>query len=328
MTPEAFLRDAGWQDAAPYPIAGDASARAYTRLVRCDGETRILMADPEGDVSVFARLARYLTGLGLSAPRIFAEAPGLLLIEDLGDGLFARLAQDDPAQEPTLYRAAMDALVVLHAAAPPPDLVAADPSRLAQMTDLAFTQYQQRATGQMDRTQTAGIITALAEALDRHASETHVTILRDYHAENLLWLPDRDGPRRTGLLDFQDAMAGHPAYDVVSLLEDARRDVGAQTRAAAIWHYLDRTGGDAARFEAALAVQGAARNLRILGIFARLAATRGKPHYVDLIPRVWDHLMRDLANPALSAVAPRVITCLPAPTPALLERLKVPCQTP
>ncbi|SIS52406.1 hypothetical protein SAMN05421759_101202 [Roseivivax lentus] len=328
MTPDAFLAGAGWQHAAREPITGDASTRRYTRLIRDDGARRILMEDPDGDVALFSRLARYLTGLGLSAPEIHAEAPGLLLLEDLGDALFARRAADAPDQETRLYETAIDALALLHRAPPPDGLDHATPARLAQMTDLAFTHYLPGVTGQTDPVAEQDTVAALSDALMQVNPETRVTILRDFHAENLIWLPERDGARRAGLLDFQDAMVGHPAYDVVSLIEDARRDVSEETRRATIRRYLDRTGTGAAPFEAALAAQGAARNLRILGVFARLAATRGKPHYVDLIPRVWRHLMRDLDHPALSAVKPHVIRALPEPTMPVLKRLKDRCPTP
>ena len=150
-----------------------------------------------------------------------------------------------------------------------------------------------------------------------------VTVLRDYHAENLIWLPEREGARRAGLLDFQDAWIGHRAYDLVSLLQDARRDVSEETAAACMRHYLDGSGLDAERFEAACAVLGAQRNLRILGVFARLAVTRGNPRYIDLVPRVWHHLERDLAHPALAEVR-RILDVLPAPTPSVLERLRTP----
>ena len=133
----AFLSDAGWSDATREPLAGDASSRRYTRLRR--GEDRaILMQDPDGDTALFARLSRHLLSLGLSAPRILAEAPGLLLLEDLGDGLIARLATD-PETEKRLYLTATDALIALHQHAPPADLPEASPQYLAVMTDLAFT---------------------------------------------------------------------------------------------------------------------------------------------------------------------------------------------
>lgn len=322
----AFLADAGWADATATPLAGDASARRYSRLSR-GGETAILMEDPEGDTALFARLARHLLSLGLSAPRILAEAPGLLLLEDLGDGLIARLATA-PETEKRLYLTATDALIALHRHPAPPGLPLADAPRLAAMTDLAFDCY---ATGAGQPAPTGAKETcasAFEAALAAHAPDTDVMILRDYHAENILWLPDRAGAARAGLLDFQDALQGHRAYDLVSLIEDARRDVSPETAEAAIRHYLAATGLPEQPFRAALAVLGAQRNLRILGVFARLAATRGKPHYIDLVPRVWAHLQSDLRHPALAGIAALLNGALPAPTPEALQRLKSPCPTP
>lgn len=323
---DTLLAEAGWADATATPIAGDASARRYTRLAK-GAERAILMDDPEGDTALFARLSRHLRSLGLSAPEIYAEAPGKLLLEDLGDGLIARLASD-PGTEKRLYLAATDALIALHRHAPPPDLLEATPRTLAAMTDLAFTCYASNA-GQTPQPGTAeACATAFERVLAAHAPDTDVMILRDYHAENILWLPEREGRARAGLLDFQDALQGHRAYDLVSLIEDARRDVSPETAEAAIRHYLDQTGLPEAPFRTALAVLGAQRNLRILGVFARLAATRGKPGYIDLIPRVWGHLQADLRHPALAEVAAILHPALPAPTPEILQRLKSPCPTP
>ena len=320
-----FLKTAGWGDAALTPLAGDASARRYSRLHH-GNDTAILMDDPEGDTGLFARLARHLRGLGLSAPEILAEAPGLLLLEDLGDGLIARLATDAESEK-RLYLCATDALVALHRHPPPSDLPVADPARLAAMTDLAFSVYAANAGTPIAPEIMHECAAAFERALLAHAPETDVMILRDYHAENILWLPDREGAARAGLLDFQDALQGHRAYDLVSLVEDARRDASPETAEAAIRHYLAATGLPEAPFRAALAVLGAQRNLRILGVFARLAAARGKPGYIDLVPRVWRHLQTDLQHPALSEVAGLLRGALPAPTPDVLQRLKSPCPT-
>ena len=322
-----FLAGAGWSDATYTPLAGDASARSYIRLLR-DGNRTILMQDPDGDTAHFARLAHHLTGLGLSAPQILAKdhAHGLLLIEDLGDALFARLAAMDPTQEIPLYLAATDTLLELHRHAPPA-LDAATPQRLAQMTDLAVDCYLARATGADASHERADCIAAFEDALGFHAPDTHVMILRDFHAENLLWLPDRTGTARTGLLDFQDALQGHRAYDLASMLTDARRDVSPITAETSIRHYIAQSGTADAPFRAALAVLGAQRNLRILGVFARLAGM-GKPQYLTLMPRVWGYLQADLSHPALAAAAAILSPVLPAPTSDLLARLRASCPTP
>ncbi len=323
----AFLTAAGWDGARATPLAGDASTRRYTRLDR-DGAQAILMQDTGGDVALFARLARHLTGLGLSAPLILAEdAPGgLLLIEDLGDGLFARLTAADPAREAPLYLAATDTLLDLHRHQPPA-LDAATPGRLAGMTDLSFDCYVTQATGAPQPQARDACIDALQAALAAHAPETDVMILRDFHAENLIWLPDRSGAARTGLLDFQDALQGHCAYDLASLLTDVRRDVSPETADLAIRHYVSGAGLPDAAFRTALAVLGAQRNLRILGVFARLAA-QGKPRYLNLMYRVWRHLEADLSHPALSRLAALLRPVLPPPDPAILARLRLSCPTP
>lgn len=317
-----FLDAAGWGAARQEALAGDASARRYTRLFRGD-KTAILMQDPEGDVALFARLARHLSGAGLSAPRILAEdnADGLLLIEDLGDGLIARLA-DTPARERDLYLLATDALIELHRHPAAPDLPIATPDHLARQIDLAFIHYTHAPKGLPDA------IAAFRPLLEAHAQPADVMVLRDYHAENILVLPDRSGTARAGLLDFQDALLGHRAYDLVSLIQDARRDVRADTAEVCIRHYCAATGQAKEAFRTSLAVLGAQRNLRILGVFARLAATRGKPQYIDLIPRVWGHLQTDLSHPQLSPVKEILDAALPAPTPDHLTRLKSRCPTP
>ena len=146
-------------------------------------------------------------------------------------------------------------------------------------------------------------------------------MLRDYHAENLLWLPGRSGAARVGLLDFQDMLHGHPAYDLVSLLEDARRDVPAALRTALTDRYLARTGADREAFLLAAATLSAQRNLKIVGLFTRLARRDGKPRYLELLPRAWGHLAADLAHPALAPLAGLVAQHMPPPEPPVLARI-------
>ncbi len=320
-----FLNRTEWATAQRAPLAGDASNRRYERLSDPNtGRRAVLMdAPPERgeDVHPFLRIARHLRSIGLSAPEIYAEdgETGFLLLEDLGDALFARVIPQKPEIEPLLYAAATDLLLALHRADPPP----LEPYDTALMTDLAalaLTKYRHGITGDSggeDRFR--AIFAALLEPL---ASTLPVLIQRDYHAENLLWLPERQGVARVGLLDFQDAMAGHPAYDLVSLLQDARRDVPAEIETAMVTRYLDGSGMSRDAFTRAYALLGAQRNLRILGVFARLGRDYGKPHYIELIPRVWAHLMRDLEHPALASVAPLLRDALPPPEPENLQRLR------
>ena len=324
---DQFLKNTGWADATRKLLAGDASNRRYDRLHKTDGQIAILMdAPPERgeDVRPFLKVAEHLTSIGLSAPEIYHADNdlGLLLIEDLGDDLFARLMADDPTQQEPLYRAAIDALVHLHAA-PAPDLPICDAKWLTDMAAPAFDFYAPK-NGREANTAFAAAFQPLATEVDTSGK---VVILRDYHAENLLWLPGRQGAARVGLLDFQDALLGHPAYDLVSILQDARRDVAPEVEAQMIDHYLTQTDVDEDAFRRAYAVLGAQRNLRILGIFARLCLRDGKAHYVDLMPRVWNHLQHNLRHPELAPVARSIEGALPRPTPEFLEHLKTQCAT-
>jgi aminoglycoside/choline kinase family phosphotransferase len=170
-------------------------------------------------------------------------------------------------------------------------------------------------------------LAALEAALRAHADGPRVLILRDYHAENLLWLPGRKGLARVGILDFQLGQLGQPGYDLVSLLQDARRDVAVATEAAMIARFVAATGVEAEAFAAQYAVLGAQRALRILGIFARLCLVAGKPGYLPLIPRVWDQLQRNLAHPALADLGAICQDVLPDPTPETLSRIASQCST-
>ncbi|MBK1636151.1 aminoglycoside phosphotransferase family protein [Rhodovulum adriaticum] len=327
---DAFLSGAGWGAAQRAPLAGDASNRRYERLTGGpDGAGAVLMDAPPQrgeDVRPFTAIARHLSGLGLSAPAILAEDAenGFLLLEDLGDALFARVIPRHPALEPTLYAAAVDLLADLHRAPPPGILPAYDADLMADLACLPFDWYLPA----LGRPAPAGAKQAFAAAiraqLARHAPPS-VLVLRDYHAENLIWLPSRTGTARVGLLDFQDAMVGHPAYDLVSLLEDARRDVPPPLQAHMLDRYIAASGADAGAFRRAYALLGAQRNLRILGVFARLCLRDGKPSYLPLMPRVWGHLMHDLSHPALAGLRSLVLRHLPEPTPALCHRIARRC---
>ncbi|WP_136636075.1 aminoglycoside phosphotransferase family protein [Pseudooceanicola onchidii] len=320
----AFLATTDWASADRAPLAGDASNRKYQRLHLGDDSAVLMDAAPElgEDVRPFVAVADWLTGLGLSAPRIIAQDPthGFLLIEDLGDDLFARVVARDPALERPLYEAATDVLLDLHRAPAMAGLKPYDPAVMTPLAALAYDWYLAGARGRDDAARDA-FCAALEPVLAQH-TDCSVVILRDYHAENLLWLPDRTGAARVGLLDFQDAMTGDPSYDLVSILMDARRDVSAEVETAMITRYADGAGMDRAGFEARYHVAGAQRNLRIIGAFARLSQRDGKRHYVDLIPRVWGLLMRNLSHPALADVAAIVRRDLPEPTPDVLKALR------
>mmetsp|Transcript_18289 Transcript_18289/g.29141 ORF Transcript_18289/g.29141 Transcript_18289/m.29141 type:complete len:341 (+) Transcript_18289:2744-3766(+) len=326
-----FLNGTKWASAARRTVAGDASNRRYERLTLDDGSTAILMDAPPDkgeDTRPFVHITNELRKVGLSAPEIYEQdsACGFLVIEDLGDDLFARILMHDPTMEIPLYQAATDVLVHLHQAAPP----ALAPYNADVMTDLAalaFDWYQRGVNGEIDTLAKTEFTTAFRVALAPLDARLDVLIQRDYHAENLIWLPHRTGIARVGLLDYQDAMLGHRAYDLVSILQDARRDVPPHIADDLVNRYVAATKQDAELFTADFALLGVQRNMRILGVFARLCLGAGKPHYVDLIPRVWDHIQTNLKHPALQSVAPIIQANLPVPTPAILQGLKDKCAT-
>ncbi|GAA6202559.1 phosphotransferase [Aquicoccus sp. SU-CL01552] len=324
---DSFLATTDWAQATRAPLAGDASNRRYERLTDpVTGQSAVLMDAPPDkgeDVRPFTAIAQYLRDQGLSAPQIHAEdaETGFLLLEDLGDALFARVLEADPAPERQLYEAATQVLVTLFDA-PLPDLAPYAPPLMAELSALAFRKYRMGITGDDGGAALTRFLPRFEDILRKTTGGRQVVALRDYHAENLIWLPERAGPARVGLLDFQDAMLGHPAYDLVSLLQDVRREVPAGIELAMTELYVSATGLDDHAFRTAYAVLGAQRALRILGVFARLATDYGKPHYVDLIPAVWAHLLRDLEHPALAPVAELLLEALPAPTPEALAKLR------
>ncbi len=292
----SFLAAHGWGGATISPITGDASFRRYFRV--SDGCRQAVLMDappPHEDPRPFISIARWLHDRGFAAPAVFGADldHGLVLIEDFGDDRMREAVDADPSRAPALYRQAVDVLVDLHRHAPPP-LAAYDRPAMHEKVDL-LTEWYCPAVGVVP--DQAGFHAAWDAVFGLVEGAQQVIVLRDYHAENLMLVADG----RLGLLDFQDATSGHPAYDLVSLLQDARRDVEPAIEAAMLAHYVARA-GEGPAFEAAYHVMGAQRNTRIIGIFARLWRRDGKDRYPALSPRVWGYLERDLAHPALAPV--------------------------
>lgn len=298
---DAFLSRAGWGDAMIEPLAGDASFRRYFRI--CKGEKSAMLMDappPNEDPAPFLRAAKWLDANGMRAPRILAEdsARGLVLLEDFGLARMRDYLDQWPGDEQEVYRAAVDALVRLHdlPAGPFLDYGMAEYAREVKL----FIEWY--CPAQALYVDVAGFAAAWEAALKPllYRQRPGVTVLRDYHAENIMLLEEL---HKQGLLDFQDALVGHRAYDLVSLLQDARRDVSPELEAEMLEHYLRKSGVAAEDFRADYARLGAQRNAKIVGIFVRLWKRDGKPRYLDLIPRVWALLERDLRHPALAPVA-------------------------
>ena len=223
---KAFLRRHGWHQAVRNSMTGDASARRYERLTNPKGDRAILMLTPpeqSASLQAFVKIDNHLIAQGLNAPEILAQdiPAGLLLLEDFGDDLVADVIQRRPGLETQIYRAAADVLLALHQHPAPTGLAGFTPTVLAQATDPAWDFYLPKENPSAQ----AQFETAFHQLLQDRLPAPKVLVLRDFHAENLIWLPDRSGLAQVGLLDFQDALLGHPAYDLVSLLQDARRDI-------------------------------------------------------------------------------------------------------
>lgn len=340
---QAFLNANGFGEARREPMSGDASTRAYERLHAPGGATWILMdqaprletapcppdATPQeraalgynaayrlaaGRVDAFAAVAGYLRAQGLSAPEVVAlDAPnGLAVLEDLGGDLIAKKVADGAAPEP-LYETAIDLLAELHRAPPPPvlqangyewPLLSYDALALKIGLDTFVEwwpaykkapRYTPEALSEWDA------LWAPVRAMGEAGAEvfTH----RDYHAENLIWLEGREGLARVGLIDFQDAVRGHRAWDMLHLLQDARRDVEPALEAAMIDRYLAASPEvDPIRFRAEYAALAALNNARLVGLWGRLVTRDGKPDYARFLPRTWGMLERDLDHPDLAAI--------------------------
>ncbi|HEX5237264.1 MAG TPA: phosphotransferase [Sphingomicrobium sp.] len=307
MTPPAhapeFLASCGWQGAEILPLAGDASFRRYFRVIQ--GERTAVLMDappPHEDPRPFVAVAEWLLSRGLSAPEILARDldKGLLLLRDFGSERLRETLDSDPMRERELYELATDLLVDLHRHPPMAGLPVHGIDQW--LTELRlFTEWYCPAVG-------ADVDVAAYEAAWREVLEPvardglgPVTVLRDFHAENIMLVEGRKGVAHLGLLDFQDALIGHPAYDLASVLEDARRDVPPAIEQAMVDRYLEAT-GHGAPFESAYWVLAAQRNTRILGVFTRLWKRDNKPHYRSFQPRMWGLLERDLDKPSLGPV--------------------------
>lgn len=271
-------------------IAGDASFRSYYRIFH-DRKTSILMFAPPSheDVIPFITIAEFLVANDFSAPKIFAinQDEGFLLLEDFGDESFSRaLSGNSSAQELKLYKNACDSLIELHKIIPP-KIVLYNNELLWREVMLLVDWYLPYVKNvKLTLQEIARYKSLWFELFDLLSRENHVLVLRDFHADNLMLLQNRAGYKSVGLLDFQDAVVGSKAYDLVSLLEDARRDVDEKNREKLLQHYLDNAKIDEKIFLQDYAILSLQRNIKILGIFARLANRDHKPHYLKLLPRV------------------------------------------
>ena len=309
-TAPAFLTRNGWGGARIAPLAGDASFRRYFRVHRED-ETAVLMdAPPEKEDSrPFLAIGKQLHDMGFSAPQPLAVdlEQGLILLEDFGDDRVGPVLARDPGRETPVYGTAVDILAALHTQ-PAGDVPPYTESELLREARL-FPDWYLPAVGVAEA---AGYDAAWAPLWPAVLAGPPVLTLRDYHADNLMII-DRPGLRGLGLLDYQDALAGHPAYDLVSLLQDVRRVVAPALEDAMLARYLGaRPDVDAAAFRTAYDILGAQRNIKILGVFTRLYVRDGKATYPAFHPRLWELVTRNLQRPALAPVAEWFAANVPA----------------
>ena len=332
-----FLAKAGWGQAEVKAIPGDASTRRYARLKLGEARA-ILMDAPKGEelpsepegaslaqrralgynalarlagnnIEAFACLADALTARGFSAPHILAAdfGAGLLLLEDMGSAVYANVIKEAPAKEAPLYAAAAQTLGAIYRSSFPQVMSAGgaswrvrdyDTPALLAETDLCYDWYAKdfgREISPAAREEIYGLFTQSFKALEAHSSGL---ALRDFHAENLFWLEARAGTARVGLIDFQDALFVHPAYDLMSLITDIRRDVSPDLKDRLIAVFCEAAGlKNDDDFRAAYSVLSVQRGVKLLGFPVRADLKFGKPQYRSLLPRVKRHLQEDLSHP-------------------------------
>ena len=302
-----FLAQSGWDDAALDAVPGDASFRRYFRLKKAEGQRAIVMhaPPPHEDPQPFLDVTEYLRKNDFRAPEIYAAdaGQGLILLEDFGDRRMREHLDAHPSDENAIYRSAVDTLVRLEKA-PIANIALYDEAVYLRETGLLAEWYLPAMGLNADVDEYDALWVAALAPLTQAAA---VTVLRDYHAENIMLLDDD----AQGLIDYQDALIGHPAYDLVSILQDARRDVSRELEAAMLQHYAATAKPD---YDLSLhyALLGAQRNTKIIGIFTRLWQRDGKERYLDFLSRMWGLLERDLAHPGLASLKTWFDATIPA----------------
>ena len=319
---ERFLRHHGWDDAKTEKITSDASNRKYTRLFKKQNTSILMDSDPTTNESIenFIYFTKQLRKLKFSAPKIYGQdiCNGLLLLEDLGSDSFANILKSKPHLENHIYQEAINQLIEIRKNKIPHLTRKYDLKILLQEAVLFSEWYLSPLRASYE---SSHLLKILRVTLQETLKQDTTLVLRDYHAENLMWLPDRRNNRRVGLLDYQDALAGNPAYDIASLLKDARREVPKKLQEELIKYFLKKTNLDHAVFSRDYSILSAQRNLKIIGIFSRLSIRDNKSGYLDLIPRVWKNLQDDLEHPSLNELSEFIKSNSPQPTLENLGKL-------
>ena len=319
---ERFLRHHGWDGAKTEKINSDASNRKYTRLFKKQNTSILMDSDPTTNESIknFIYFTNQLRKQKFSAPKIYGQdiCNGLLLLEDLGSDSFANILKSKPHLENHIYQEAINQLIEIRKNKIPHLTRKYDLKILLQEAVLFSEWYLSPLRASYE---SSHLLKILRVSLQETLKQDTTLVLRDYHAENLMWLPDRRNNRRVGLLDYQDALAGNPAYDIASLLKDARREVPKKLQEELIKYFLKKTNLDHAVFSRDYSILSAQRNLKIIGIFSRLSIRDNKSGYLDLIPRVWKNLQDDLKHPSLNELSEFIKSNSPQPTLENLGKL-------
>lgn len=300
-----FLQQNNIQNCEIIKVAGDASFRSYYRIISGDSKWILMFAPPSHeDIFPFIKIARFLTGNGFSAPKINAidEKNGFLLLEDFADDTYGKVLKEiDQSKvkelELDLYKRACDCLIKIHEVkAMPDELPSYNNALLFREVMLFVDWYLPLQKKNISLKEISEFKAAWFDLFDQLDKENQVLVLRDYHADNLMILPERLDYKRVGLLDFQDAVIGSKAYDAVSLLEDARRDLDEENRQKLFDYYIEKSKCDKNSFEKDYEILSLQRNVKIVGIFSRLSMRDGKDHYLDLLPRVINFIKRRVEN--------------------------------
>lgn len=305
---EKFLAKHNLTNCQIIKVAGDASFRSYYRIIS-DSKTFILMFAPPSheDIKPFIKVDEFLVKNGFSAPQIFAidYENGFILLEDLSDDTYGRVLANDSSNEIKIYKKACDVLLKLHQVEILKDLPVYNSGLLFREVMLLIDWYLPLQKKSITLEEKKEYKAAWFDLFDKLNKENQVVVLRDYHADNLMILPDRENEKQVGLLDFQDAVIGSKAYDLVSLLEDARRDIAEKKRQEIFQYYLNNFSCDKEKFETDYAILSLQRNIKILGIFARLSMRDNKHNYLALMPRVLGYVEQRLnsQNPIFSEIS-------------------------
>lgn len=303
-------------------ITSDASNRKYLRLTKGNKTVILMDSNPKKNepVNNFIYFTNFLRKHHFSAPKIYdSDIPnGLLLLEDLGARNFADILKVKPKVETNIYKEAVNQLIMIQSKETPKQAKPYSTEILIEEALLFTEWYLGKTNSSRLSTQFTSLLTPLLKKID----QTKPTlVLRDFHAENLIWMNSRKNFKRVGLLDYQDALIGHPAYDIASLLKDARRDVSIEVRDIMTNHYLEKTKHNKDLFLRDYSILSAQRNLKIIGIFSRLSIRDKKKNYVKLIPRVWKNLENDFMHPDLKNLSKFINAVAPYPNVKILKNL-------